>query len=323
MELARFFQVLDIARLEPQLLGPDERAVVSEVGAHLFDAVLPAQARMLYNSCRSAGRRFGCHLRIVLRIGPSELTVMPWEFMYDNESGMFPCFEYPIVRYVEQPLATESLQSQVPVRILGMIAAPTDQPDLSVADERVAVESAMHTLVKQELVKLDWVNGGTWKDLQRKFYKRQYQAFHFIGHGGFARHANEGYLIFTDDDGLSDPIPASEVAALFAGQHQLKLAVLNSCESARGDGRRGYTSVAEALVRRGIGAVFAMQNAISDPAATCFATAFYDALAALLPIDLATTYGRQAVTRAGPGTLEWGNAVLYLRSRDAASFLPA
>jgi len=32
-----------------------------------------------------------------------------------------------------------------------------------------------------------------------------------------------------------------------------------------------------------------MQNAISDPAATCIATAFYDALATPIPIDLATT----------------------------------
>jgi len=216
-ELTRFFQVLDMARLDPPLLDTSQRAVVSGSGKVLFDVILPGEARMLYNSCRSSSRWFNRNLRLVLRIGPPDLMAMPWEFIYDNESGMFPCLEYPVVRYVEQPLAAEDFQPKAPVRILGMIAAPQDQPDLSVAEERAAVESTMHTLIEHELVKLDWVRGGTWKDLERKFYKRQYQAFHFIGHGGFARHANEGYPIFAGDDGPSDPIPASEVAALLPG----------------------------------------------------------------------------------------------------------
>jgi hypothetical protein len=65
-----------------------------------------------------------------------------------------------------------------------------------------------------------------------------------------------------------------------------------------------------------------MQEAVSDPAATRFATAFYDALAASLTIDLATMYGRHAVKLRGPGSLEWGSPVLFLRSQGPANFLP-
>ena len=103
---------------------------------------------------------------------------------------------------------------------------------------------------------------------------------------------------------------------MLSGQHSLRLVMLNSCESGRGDGHRGYTNAAEALVRRGVGCVLAMQHAISDPAAVRFAKAFYDAVAAWTPVDLAATTARYAVKRRGPGSLEWGSPVLYLRSRD-------
>jgi serine/threonine protein kinase len=319
--LNQFSMAVDTARLGGRLAGEYEYRAVCQLGSVLFDALFPDRARMLYYACRSASRRLGNYLRLVLRIGPPDLASLPWEFMWDRENGVFPCLEHPLVRYVEQPLPTETMHTPVPVRFLGMIAAPRDQPELHVEQERAAVERTLHTFIEHGQVRLDWVKGENWSDLQRKLYKRQYNIFHFVGHGGFAKESNQGYLAFTGPDGCSDRVPASDVAAIFAGQHQLKLAILNSCESARGDGQRRHTSVAGALVRQGLTAVLAMQDAVSDPVATCFATSFYDALAAEMTIDLAAMRGRQAVKRSYHNSLEWGNPILYLRSREKAHFL--
>jgi serine/threonine protein kinase len=320
-KLERFSISLDTARLDARLVGKDERQAVYDLGSLLFNTLFPAKAKMLYYACRAASRRLHRYLRLVLRIGPPHLAALPWEFMWDDESGTFPCLYHPTVRYVEQPWPTDMIQTKVPMRFLGMVAAPMDRPKLKVERERAAVERALHSLIEQRQLRLDWVRGEAWTDLQRKLYKRQYDVFHFVGHGGFARHGNEGYLAFTGTDGSSDRVPASDLAAMLAGQHGLRLAVLNSCESARGDGHQGYTSVAETLVRHGLSAVLAMQNAVSDPVATRFAIGFYDALSALMPIDLAATHGRQAVKRECNDSLEWGSPVLYLRSREPAYLL--
>ena len=188
-----------------------------------------------------------------------------------------------------------------------MIAAPRYLPRLEVEQEQAAVESALDTLISQGQVKLHWVRGQGWSDLQRKLAKRQYNVFHFIGHGGFAPQNGEGFLAFTAPDCTADLLSATDLAALLAGQHSMKLAVLNSCESGRGDGPRGHTSVAEALVRHGLAAVLAMQKPVSDPIAINFASGFYDALSALMPIDVAALYARQGVRRQHPG-LEVGKS---------------
>jgi predicted Ser/Thr protein kinase len=318
----RFLRALDMARINPHLPGQDEERAVQVLGALLFDCLLPGEARMLYRTCRAASRREGRYLRVVLRIRPPDLAALPWEFMYDEEFGMFPCLEHPIVRHVEQALPIDALGAERPLELLGMVATPRDREPLDVAAERTAVERALRSLVDQGHVRLSWVNGQTWQDLQRKLHKRQYHAFHFIGHGGFDPARDESHLVLADSSGSSEPLPASDVAALLAGQHALRLVLLNCCESARKDGRRSSRSVAEALVRRGVNTVLAMQHPVSDPAATRFALTFYDALAAWTPIDVAVTMARYAVKRRGPGSLEWGTPVLFLRSRTSTLLRP-
>lgn len=321
-ELGHFHQVLDTARLDPGLPGINENQVLRDFGARLFGMLLPGEAKMLYYSCRAASNRLRRNLRIVLRIGPQDLAELPWEFMYDTKSCMFLGLHYPIIRYVEQALPSEKLWTKAsPLRVLGMIAAPRNRSELDSDSERSAVTAALHTLIELGQVRIDWVKGGRWEDLQRKLYKRQYNVFHFVGHGGFDNNDGEGYLEFTDRAGFSDKVPATDLAALFSGQHQLQLVVLNSCESSRGSGFKGRPGLAEALVRQGIGAVLAMQETVSDPVATRFVTGFYDALAASVPIDLATLYGRHAVRRIDSGSLEWGTPVIFLRSREPVYFL--
>ena len=101
----------------------------------------------------------------------------------------------------------------------------------------------------------------------------------------------------------------------------LRLAVLNSCDTALGGGMDLFASTASILVRQGeIPAVLAMQFAISDPAAIEFSRTFYEAIAEGLPVDAAVAEARKAVRLAIPDTLEWATPVLHQRSPDGVLF---
>ena len=143
---------------------------------------------------------------------------------------------------------------------------------------------------------------------------------HFIGHGGFDCQAGEGVLILAGEDGRSQPLSASDAALLVEKHPSIRLVVLNACDTGRASAVDASSSVAGALLRRGVASVVAMQFPITDPAAVEFSRSLYEGLADGLPVDDAVTEARHAVRITLPGTLEWGTPVLYVRSADGVAF---
>ena len=160
-----------------------------------------------------------------------------------------------------------------------------------------------------------------------------WHVLHFVGHGGVDAATGEGYLALAEAD---EPVArrrrpgaggggvyrlyADDLGRLLAGHYPLRLAVLNACEGAQGDGRDVFAGTAATLIRRGLPAVVAMQFPITDRAAIEFARAFYRAVAAALPVDAAVAAARQAMLLAARGSLEWATPVLFLRAPDAVLF---
>ena len=75
----------------------------------------------------------------------------------------------PIVRYLESSRFIKPLRVALPLRILGMIASPTDQPALDIEREKERVEQAIQDLRVRSLVELEWLPGQTWRDLFELF----------------------------------------------------------------------------------------------------------------------------------------------------------
>jgi len=212
------------------------------------------------------------------------------------------------------------LTVSAPLRVLGVVASPIDLEPLDVDLERQRVERALAGLVDQGLVELVWLEGQTWRDLQRAMRRSPWHVVHFIGHGGFDPHRDEGVLWLADDAGRARALHASELARLLADHADLRLVLLNACESARPGKLDIFSSTATALVRRGLPAVIAMQYEITDRAAIEFARSLYDALADGLPIDAAVSEARKAVQLDAPHSMEWGTPVLHLRAADGRIF---
>jgi hypothetical protein len=326
LELKNHLQALQIALLRSggnrrRILTPEEQTVKT-FGQALFDMVMTGTVGSLYYESQREAAHVDKGLRVKLRIHPPELASLPWEFLFDPRRDEYICLSShtPLVRYPDVPRPSLSLQVTPPLRILGMVASPQGLEPLDIPLEKQRVEIALQTLQAEGRVQLTWLAGQSWRDLQQALWQGTWHIFHFIGHGGFDSVRDEGVLMLADDDGEAALITASQLGQLLTNHRALRLALLNSCDGARGSDLDIFSSTAGTLMRRGLPAVVAMQYEITDQAAIEFAQTFYKAVADGLPVDTAVAEARVAMSLALPNTLEWGTPVLYMRAQDGRVF---
>ena len=312
-------QVLASATTSRSMRVPELERPLREVGQALFDAVFPASAGALFLSSRNEVERAGGRLRIVLRLHPPELAVLPWELLFSDHYGGYLCRRSPMVRYVDAPEPVRPLTVAPPLRVLGMTALPGDLAALDADTEQRRLQQLLVPLQDRGLISVDWVPGQSWEAAQDALYAGC-QVFHFIGHGGFDPDRGEGVIAFADERGRRQLVGASALADLLSVADPMpRLVVLNSCQTAAGADTDVFSSTAATLVRT-VPAVVAMQFAVTDDAAAVFSRAFYQALVRNRGVDEAVRAGRIALTGWNPDTLEWVTPVLYLRSRDSRLF---
>ncbi|CAN5610564.1 hypothetical protein BH10CHL1_BH10CHL1_09670 [soil metagenome] len=314
--------LLRSGNLRRQIPSPEE-ATVQRFGNALFDALFTGEVRSRYDVSQELANQQGKGLRLKLRVQPPTLAALPWEFLYDPRGAEYICLSRntPVVRYLELSQPIQPLTVTTPLRILGMVVSPTDLPLLDVHVEKERVERAVQGLRKLGLVELTWLEGNTWRDLQRAMRSGPWHIFHFIGHGGFDHQRDEGLVSLADPDGRAHFFNATDFGRLLADHRSLRLVLLNACEGARGGVSDIFSSTAATLVRRGLAAVVAMQYAITDTAAIEFAQMFYESLVDAMPVDASVAEARKAISFALTHSLEWGTPVLYMRAPDGQIFV--
>ena len=321
---------LHLAQLENALLkssGGRRRALtkseqdVMAFGKALFDFLMHGEIGRRYAVSHDRCRQSGKGLRLKLRIQDPALAALPWEFLYDQRYDAYLALSQrtPLLRYLELPRPLRPLTVTPPLRILGMVANPADQAQLDVAVEKERVEQALADLRTDGLVELTWLDGQGWRDLHRALRRQQWHIFHFIGHGGFDRLQNEGYLLFADTQGNSRRMTAASLGRLLGDHDPLRVVLLNACEGGQ-SGDDVFSSTAATLVRSGIPCVLAMQYAITDAAAIEFARTFYEALADGLPTETAVSDARKSITFSRQNSLEWGTPVIFTHAPDGVLF---
>jgi hypothetical protein len=326
LALENRLQALQIALLRSggtrRRIDLPETKTVRQFGAELWQALFTDDVLSRFEVSRNEARTQNAGLRLKLRFTAPELAALPWEYLYDASRGDYLSLSLatPLVRYIALPEAMEPLTVDPPLRILGLVVSPDDLAPLDVEREKQRLEYAVAQLRARELVELQWLPGRTWRDLRQALRRGPWHVFHFIGHGGFDELHGEGVVILADDDGNSHRLSATDLGRLLGDHESLRLAVLNSCESARGDRADVFSSTAAVLVRRGTPAVVAMQYEITDNAAIEFSRSFYEAIADGLPVDTAVSEARKGIAVAISDTLEWGTPVLFMRAPDGVLF---
>ena len=326
LALESYLDKLEIALLQSggirRRVPSAQQQAVEDFGRILFDTLFTGDIRSLYDVSRRMSIKEGQGLRLKLRIEAPELAALPWEFLYDSRLGEFVCLSRhtPIVRYIEVAQPVYPLTVSPPLRILGMLASPSDLMALDVEREQLRLERAIAGLQSLGLVSLTWLEGQTWRDLQQAMRAGPWHIFHFIGHGRYDRNSDEGLVYLADESGLTRTLSATQLGRLLADHQSLRLVLLNACEGGRASERDIFSSAATILVRRGIPAVVAMQRELTDDAAIEFTRAFYEALSDGLAVDAAVAEARKAMSFAVNNTVEWGVPVLYMRASSGRVF---
>jgi len=104
-----------------------EEELILAAGKVLFTALLGTGAvNGWYRAAAAFADERGERLRIVLRVDAAELATLPWEAMYNAETGGYVCREHQLVRHVPVAAAPPPLTVRSPLRILGVVSAPHD-----------------------------------------------------------------------------------------------------------------------------------------------------------------------------------------------------
>jgi len=305
---------------------PETEQHLREAGQALFSGLLGTDGITgCYRASAALAAERGEDLRVVLRIGDPALAGLPWEAMFDHETGAYVCRRDQLVRHVPVASPPPPLQVRPPLRILGIVSSPSDLHRLDAEAEKEHLARALAVSVSQGLAEVRWAPSATWADLQDVLMDGEWHVLHYIGHGDFDANRDEGVLALEREDGSADLRSASGLVDLLRRARPMpRLVVLNSCAGAATGVSNLFSGTAAALVRGGVPAVTAMQYKVTDAAAIAFARGFYAALARGRGVDDAVSSGRVAILGTSDRTLEWVTPVLYLRGNQARLFtLPA
>ncbi|MET0144236.1 MAG: CHAT domain-containing protein [Ilumatobacteraceae bacterium] len=301
--------------------GAGPPALDAEVlGAALADALLTGEVAAGYDAARRRAAEAGRGLRLTLSLAAApRLLSVPWELLYRRPRFLANQRHTPLVRHLDTAPAPRPPDIEGPVRLLGVVASPSDTSPLDVTAERARVEQAVAEVVALGRVELDWLEPATPRRLREALRDGSYHVLHFVGHSDFTP-AGEGVLYLEDPDGGHAELDSTELANLLSDQTSLRLVVLNSCEGARTTLTDPFAGVATTLVQLGVPAVVAMQFEISDAAAILFADELYTNLIGRQdPIDAAVAEARKAIY-IELGTVEWATPVLFMGDTDVTLF---
>lgn len=100
-----------------------------------------------------------------------------------------------------------------------MVASPRGLDQLDVEREKELMNEAIEELRDDGLVELTWLEGQTWRDLQRVMRRGgPWHVFHFVGHGEFDVTNEEGVIALTDGEtGREHLLRSRDLARLLNG----------------------------------------------------------------------------------------------------------
>jgi hypothetical protein len=320
--LLRLTRSLSEARRRVRRLESQEREMVQGFGGKLFQAMFSGEVLGALQSSLNEAFRKDVGLRIRLRLSDApELADVPWEFLFNPAANRFLNLapDTPLIRYLDLPMPVRPLTVTPPLRVLVMVSSPTDFPELDVEAELDRLTRALEEVVKRGLVTITRLPSASLAGLQRPLRLENYHIFHFIGHGGFDDHAQDGALALEDAYGRGRLVSGQDLGVMLSAHRSLRLVVLNACEGARAATSDPFGGVAQSLVQQGIPAVIAMQFEITDEAAITFAGELYAAIADGYTVDAALGEARRAIFASG-NDVEWATPVLYTRSANGQLF---
>lgn len=292
------------ARLEAIERREFSRAELAAFGRQLYRSLEETRVGEAMRAATGEARRNRGQVILQLRFDERsvELASLPWELLHDGRRYLLAAGAVDLVRYIAYPEAVVPLEVIPPLRVLQVIASPSDLPPIDVTKARASLDEIPNLVVERlPLATYDCL-------LERLEKEPDLHVFHFDGHG--ALRDGQSFLYFEGESGASDAV---DVESLHVALHnRVALVVLNACQSSGVTGDSVFSGLAPALIEAGIPAVVGMQFSLSEDAAARFVEVFYGAVARFESLTRALAYARKRLWRKNA----WYIPTLYLRSRD-------
>lgn len=307
---------------------------LDEWGAALFGAVFAKpEARVLCDRLLESKdeARF-----LTIQSPDARVLRLPWELMRDK-AGPLITAGISLRRHVEHGVTPSVPQFALPLRVLYVIARPTDAGFIDPRSSAGGVMDALAPLVEKGLVTVDFVRPPTFEQLSKVLEgeRGKYHLLHFDGHGFYDDRLGLGGLAFEDAAHETHPVTAREFGDLL-NRRGIALAVLDACRTGREVEAKAFSSVAAQLITSGVGSVICMSYSVYVEAARIFTRRFYESLVNGQTVGAATGAGRESLmtnpvrtptpdpspARRGGELKDWFLPLLYQRGKDASPLSP-
>nr|WP_228035106.1 CHAT domain-containing protein [Oculatella sp. LEGE 06141] len=296
-------------------------------------------------TARGIAQHRGEVLRLRLGLKGLSLPRLPWEVLHGGASTTDKLRQRDALGPAPRPIAAGTdivfsryqlstglvpIGSQVAIepeqslRILMVIAAPTDQERLDLRREAsqlqqelrrqsAALPEGMASSVPD--IQLTILDQPGREQLTQALEQGRYHVLHYAGHSNLGAAGGNLYLV-NNKTGLTEILNGDDLAGLLVN-NGVRMVVFNSCRgaytAASDPSVEEERNLAEALVSRGIPAVLAMAEQIPDDVALTLTRLFYRNLKQGYPIDLSLSRARQGLISAyGSNQLYWALPILYL-----------
>ncbi|MDJ0708187.1 MAG: CHAT domain-containing protein [Leptolyngbyaceae cyanobacterium MO_188.B28] len=318
------------------------------LGQDLYRALFHGMIRDSWLTAQGIAQHRRSPLRLRLGLKDSRLQQLPWEVLHAGDRPLATGTDLTFSRYLPSlrdegalsPLLLPDLNQ--PLKVLMVIAAPSDQERLELRREVRHLKNELHPQGNgsngrdwnpESFTSLEGVNNKNRlldiqvtileqpgrAELTQALEQGHYQILHYAGHSNLGDAGGNLYLV-SRQTGLTECLSGEDLAGLLVN-NGVRLAVLNSCRgayTAGGDLEAGWQeqNLAQALVNRGVPAVVAMAERIPDDVAITLTQLLYRNLKQGYSIDLSLNRTRQGLISAyGSDQFYWALPILYMHRK--------
>jgi len=300
------------------------------LGQQLYNALFQGSLGVSWTQAQAIAQHQRQILRLRLGLKGTRLPRLPWEVLHAGDRPLATGTDVAFSRYQPGtrliPCSNKSRsQPGQPLKILMVIAGPSDQESLALVEEANHLRRELNSTTEEKAaIELTILPQPGREQLTQALEQGQYQVFHYSGHSNLGEWGGDVYLV-SNRTGLTETLSGDDLAGLLAN-NGVQLAVFNSCygtHTTASELRKNQQerNLAQAMVERGIPAVLAMAERIPDEVALTLTRLLYRNLNRGYPIDLSLSRARQGLISAyGSNQLYWALPVLYLHE-DFGGFL--
>ncbi len=302
------------------------------LGQQLYNALFQGTIRDSWMTAQGIAKHRHEVLRLRLGLKDRRLPRLPWEVLHNGDRPLTTGTDVVFSRYHSglsnlispaTPQQITLLETDQPLKILMVLAAPTDQAALSLKQEVLHLQEELHRSLGNGSqsqpfpdVELTILEQPGRAQLTHALEHQHYHILHYAGHSNPGP-AGGSLSLVSNQTGLTETLSGDDLAGLLVN-NGIRLAVFNSCRgvytaAVPSDDTANDGNLAEALVRRGTPAVLAMAERIPDDVALTLSRLFYRNLKQAYPIDLSLNRARQGLLSSyGSHQFYWALPILYL-----------